>query len=129
MRRLVLVYILLSFNSIAFGASGQCIALGRVAGEDRVCAKYDDTDEQTCGKADGWARCAWKPVPKSTRGHGPLHVECKTADGIIKIYNVNSVFYTGDDKSLVAVGFGPNRQDDGMAQLNGDCSITVKKEE
>lgn len=120
MKALVFVYLLL-VTQVSFAGAGQCIALGRVGGEDEVCARYNDTDEATCKKADGWAWCAWRAT--EARGTGPLHVEC-TKDGIKKVYNTNKIAYGGaGTKSLTAIGFGPNRQDDGIASLQGNCII------
>jgi len=44
--------------------SGKCLAEGRVGGEDEVCAKYTNTDEATCKRADGWAWCFWDATAK-----------------------------------------------------------------
>jgi hypothetical protein len=64
------------------------------------------------------------------RGTGPIHVECKDNQGNLKIYNVNRLFYGGNsNQALAAIGFGPNRQDDGMAVLRGDCALTINRGE
>lgn len=39
------------------GSSFRCIALGRVGGEDRACAKH--TSKSACESLDKWERCAW----------------------------------------------------------------------
>ena len=65
------------------------------------------------------------PEMREVRGTGAIHVECKEASGITKIYNANQVFYAGNtSKDLAAVGFGPNRQDDGLLKLDGECRIS-----
>lgn len=39
-------------------AAGRCIALGRVGGEDRACAKH--ATQLACESKDKWEWCAWR---------------------------------------------------------------------
>lgn len=39
-------------------SAGRCIALGRVGGEDRACAKH--TTQAACVSKDKWEWCAWR---------------------------------------------------------------------
>lgn len=104
---------------------GKCIALGRVAGESQRCAKYDNTDEKTCQVADGEAWCRWKSEAiVSERGTGPVQVVCQASDGSTKVYHVNSLRFQSETGILVAIGFGPNRQDDGIEVMSGNCEIS-----
>lgn len=60
----------------------------------------------------------------ATRGTGPIHIECTDSKGQLTVYNVNTVYFTGNsDKKLIANGFGPNKGDEGFATLTGDCEI------
>lgn len=59
----------------------------------------------------------------AVRGTGPLQVICQDKAGQTKTYNVNRLMYVSG--TLTAVGFGPNRQDDGMLQIEGTCSIQL----
>lgn len=57
------------------------------------------------------------------RGTGPIRVECTELQGNVKVYNVNSLYYSSDTKKLIAIGFGPNRGDEGILVLEDNCSI------
>lgn len=139
-------------SSISFAAAGEagvCQAMGRVGDEDVVCGAY--RTQATCESTTDWAWCQWNsdttepvqggssveespsetvdtPAPVSVRGTGPIHVECTDANGVVKAYNVNELNYhdNGADSSLTAIGFGPNRQDDGIKTLEGSCFISLK---
>lgn len=127
MRRILLTSAFVLLAVVTKAESGKCIANGRVGGEDTVCARYSNTNEESCKKADGWAWCSWEKS-ESPRGTGPIFVECRLQDGEVKKYRVNSLHYNGNKSmKLVAIGFGPNRQDDGFAEMKGDCSISIIK--
>lgn len=78
---------------------GLCGALGRVGGEDEICAQYDNTDEATCKKADGFAWCYWKAGEKDmTIGKGGgLNVQCTEGEGVQSKYSATSVESTPMD--------------------------------
>lgn len=131
MKKTILICTAMLIAQFTFAESGKCIALGRVGGEDKVCAQYNDSSEEKCTKADGWAWCAWEKAAsiEHIRGTGPILVVCEQANGDIQKYKVNSLYYSGNGtKFLTAMGFGPNRQDDGFAKMTGECRISLAQE-
>ncbi len=99
-------------STFASADPGTCGALGRVAGEDVVCARFNNTDEATCKKADGWAWCSWQKaetpseVPTKMQEHGitlsdlsilltsPLTIENLKGRGVTKIRLLDSTIKT-----------------------------------
>lgn len=56
-------------------------------------------------------------------GSSPLKVTCTLEDGTERVLQMKSVYFDSEKGRAVGIGFGPNRQDDGLKVLAGKCVI------
>lgn len=66
----------------------------------------------------GQAQARHIPSPKA-----PLKAICKLPDGTENIFHTRTIYYNSETGKAAGIGFGPNRQDDGIKVLSGDCII------
>jgi hypothetical protein len=59
------------------------------------------------------------------RGTGPIAVTCHQPLGEVVRVNTNRLISTSKPAKLIAMGFGPNRGDEGFQTLTGNCEITM----
>lgn len=65
---------------------------------------------------------------KPVRVVSPMVVTCEKSDGTKTVTGVRVLVYDSQEKDLVGIGFGPNRQDDGLKSFEGNCIIEARAE-